>query len=105
MSEETQKLTPTEENLPPWIKLRLRQDEFYYGLLTTSGTVIGISRINEVTLMPDGSYWIEVNLLVGTPPLSISNMPFLIAPSTYPTATINSSHIIAAFDLGHYHEN
>lgn len=105
MSEETQKLTPTEENLPPWIKLRLRQEEFYYGLLTTNRTVIGISRINEFTQMPDGSFWIEVNLIVGEVPENLSNMPFLIAPSTYPTATINSSHIIAAFDLGHYHEN
>lgn len=107
MLEEIEKRLPSEieKKLPPWFTSRLMEEEFYYGLLTTSGTIIGIDLIRGFSQMPDGSIWMDVSLIGGKVPDNLSNMPYLISPSQPSTATININQIIAAFDLGHYSEN
>ncbi|ACC84356.1 hypothetical protein [Nostoc punctiforme] len=108
MSEEIAKRLPSEieKQLPPWFASRLLDEESYYGLLTTSGTIIGISEIRKFSQMADGSIWMDV-LLIGEklPDNLCSEIPYLVTKSGYTSATINVSQIIAAFDLGHHQEN
>lgn len=97
-----------ENKLPLWFTSRLMQEEFYYGLLTTSGAIIPIDRIRGFSQMPDGSIWMDVDLVRGAVLDNLLNMPYLSVAqlsSADSSATINVNQIIAAFDLGHYSEN
>lgn len=86
------------ELLPAWFMKRMMTDAWHFGLLTTSGTVIGIHQILRTYQAADGSIWIDVELMSVYPPAVAENSMF-IAPTSRTQASINTSHIVTAFEL------
>ena len=86
------------ELLPAWFVKRMMTDAWHFGLLTTSGTVIGIHQIHRTYQAADGSIWIDVELMSVYPPEVPANSIF-IAPTSRTQASINTSHIVTAFEL------
>ena len=86
------------ELLPAWFVKRMMTDAWHFGLLTTSGTVIGIHQILRTYQAADGSIWIDVELMSVYPPAVAENSMF-IAPTSRTQASINTSHIVTAFEL------
>jgi len=86
------------ELLPAWFVKRMMTDAWHFGLLTTSGTVIGIHQIHRTYQAADGSIWIDVELMSVYPPAVAENNMF-IAPTSRTQASINTSHIVTAFEL------
>lgn len=89
---------PPKEILPVWFTERMMGDEWSYGLMTTAGVVICITSITALHLAADGSIWLDVNLISDEVP-SMSGMTAFCAPTSRTKASINASHIIAAFEL------
>jgi hypothetical protein len=86
------------ELLPAWFTERMTIDTWFFGLLTVDGTIIGIERIEAIKQAADGSIWIDVQLLDSEYSNSSIKKLFL-APTSRTTASINTSHIVAAFEL------
>ncbi|MBW4467733.1 MAG: hypothetical protein KME07_20085 [Pegethrix bostrychoides GSE-TBD4-15B] len=86
------------ELLPAWFVKRMMTDAWHFGLLTTSGNVIGIHQIHRTYQAADGSIWIDVELMSIYPPGVAENVMF-IAPTSRTQASINTSHIVTAFEL------
>lgn len=86
-------LAHAREILPAWFVDRMMADNWLFGLMMTDGTVIGIQCINRVTQSADGTIWLDVELI---------NHDFdgvFVAPTIRLTASINASHVMAAFEL------
>lgn len=81
--------------LPTWFVDRMMTDTWWFGLMMSNGTVIGIHRILSVDQAADGSIWLTVELLSDTP----GDDRVFIAPTTRLTASINASHVVAAYEL------
>ena len=79
--------------LPAWFVDRMMTDTWYFGLLTISGTVIGIETILRVYQAADDSIWLDVILLTDSWTSAFK------APTARTTASINTRHIVAAFEL------
>ena len=102
MSDELETLLQADEDgaiaeaqrlLPAWFVDRMMADTWYFGLLTISGTVIGIETILRVYQAGDGSIWLDAILLTESWTSAFK------APTARTTASINTSHIVAAFEL------
>lgn len=81
--------------LPTWFVDRMMTDTWWFGLMMSNGTVIGIHRILSVDQAADRSIWLTVELLSDTP----GDDRVFIAPTTRLTASINASHVVAAYEL------
>lgn len=84
--------------LPAWFCMRMAEDEWGFGLLMTSGIVIGISHIYDVS--SDGK-WIDVSLLPNGMEAQ-GELPgqMMMAPcDSRKMASINVGHIQAAFEI------
>jgi hypothetical protein len=86
--------------LPGWFIVRMMSDSWYFGLLTTNNKILGIQCIDEVYQAADGSIWMDVTLL-DTNLLRQDTIlqEVIIAPTSRTRASINVSHVIAAFEL------
>ena len=86
--------------LPGWFIVRMMSDSWYFGLLTTSNKILGIQCIDEVYQAADGSIWMDVTLL-DTDLLRRDTIQqeVIIAPTSRTRASVNVSHVIAAFEL------
>lgn len=80
--------------LPAWFVERMMHDSWSFGLLTVSGTTICIESITSVHQAADGSIWLDVVLMQTT---NAKNT--FVAPTSRTSASINSAHIVAAFEL------
>ncbi len=80
--------------LPTWFIDRMMMDTWVFGLMMSNGVVIGIHRILSVDQARDGTIWLTVELLGHT----LDDQVF-IAPTSRLTASINASHVIAAYEL------
>ncbi|CAN5729743.1 hypothetical protein BH23CYA1_BH23CYA1_00930 [soil metagenome] len=89
---------PPKEILPVWFTERMMGDEWSFGLMTTTGVVICINSISSISQAADGSIWLDVDLMPDevTP---VSGMTMFCAPTSRTKASLNASHIIAAFEL------
>lgn len=81
--------------LPTWFVDRMMTDTWWFGLMMSNGTVIGIHRILSVDQAADGTIWLTVELLSDTP----GDDRVFIAPTSRLTASINASHVVAAYEL------
>lgn len=81
--------------LPTWFVDRMMTDTWWFGLMMSNGTVIGVHRILSVDQAADGTIWLTVELLSDTP----GDDRVFIAPTTRLTASINASHVVAAYEL------
>ena len=83
--------------LPAWFIPRMMEDVWSFGLLMTTGVTIAIQQIRSVHQAADGSIWIDVILSDGDDPFDASGK--FVAPTSRLEASINTSHIVAAFEL------
>lgn len=89
------------ELLPAWFSERMMSDVWSFGLLMITGDIIAISSINNITKDASGNLWLDANFLLDSP-LSMEDInghKLLIAPTSRTTISINSSHVVAAFEL------
>jgi hypothetical protein len=98
-------LEKAKELLPAWFIERMMMDEGTFGLLTPAGKIIVISTIKEIHQAKDGSIWIDVKLsrnpgFVDTSGASgFKGDDFVFCPTSRVEASINTSHIVSAFEL------
>lgn len=88
--------------LPAWFTERMMADAWNYGLLTVTGDILAISRINKITRDDAGNLWLDAEMLNyhvrGSDGEHITSK-ILIAPTERTNVSINASHIVAAFEL------
>lgn len=83
---------------PPWFMGRMLTDVWSFGLLMCDGTVIGIQAIEHIKQTADGTIWIDVTLMDSISWPDDFTKKF-VAPTSRLEASINTSHIMAAFEL------
>ncbi len=79
--------------MPGWFTERMMTDSWSFGLMMSNGTTIGIQDIWKVWQAADGTLWLDVTLLSG----DYENV--WVAPTSRTSASINASHVMAAFEL------
>lgn len=84
--------------LPAWFAERMMEDSWTFGLLTTTGVVICIQRIISINQATDGSIWLDVELTPDDVD-PVAELAMLCSPTSRTKASINSSHVVAAFEL------
>lgn len=87
--------------LPAWLTERMMMDTWSFGLLTDTGHLICISRIDTISRDEAGDLWLDVELLErdswsGDTPQSFA---CLFSPTSRTTASVAVRHIVAAFEL------
>ena len=87
--------------LPAWLTERMMTDTWSFGLLTDTGYLICISRIDAISQDEAGNLWLDVDLLErdswsGDTPKSF---PCFFSPTSRTTASVAVGHIVAAFEL------
>ena len=85
------------EVLPAWYTKRMMQDQWYFGLQTSDGHVIAISRITSIS---DDGQWMDVELLTKdeVPQLDGRNLIAAVANDRR-DASIKINNIVAAYDI------
>ena len=91
----------TQEIIPSWFMLRMCSDEWFFGLMLTSGNVLGISKINNLSLANDGTVWIDAEMLESTTLSEDVSSKFnvITSPTSRTDVLINSNHVVMAFEL------
>lgn len=86
------------EVLPVWYIERMSTDLWGFGLLLSSGDVLGIEQISGVS---DDGQWLEVELLDGSAgPAEVNGIPILYAVAADRTqASVRVDQVQAAFEL------
>ncbi len=87
--------------LPAWLTERMMMDTWPFGLLTDTGHLICVSRIDAISRDEAGDIWLDVELLErdswsGDPPQSFT---CLFSPTSRTTASVAVRHIVAALEL------
>lgn len=84
------------ELIPGWMLERMMSDNWYFGLLMVTGDIICISEIHKVYESSNGNIWADV-ILSEEIPYSLDGKAF-ISPTGRTMASINLSHVVAAFE-------
>lgn len=85
------------EVVPAWYTERMMEDEWYFGLQTSDGHVIAISRIKSIS---DDGQWMDVELLTKdeVPELAGRKLVTAVADDRR-KASVKISNIVAAYDI------
>jgi hypothetical protein len=85
------------EVLPAWYVKRMLEDHWYFGLQTSDGHVIAISRITSIS---DDGKWMDVELLTKdeVPQIKGRNLIAAVADDRR-KASIQINNIVAAYDI------
>jgi hypothetical protein len=87
--------------LPAWFIRRMASDMWYFGLIMTSGDVIGIQCISSIS--EDGR-WIDATMIEGDfepqGTLNISGK-LILAPTKRTSVSIQVQHIMGAIELAY----
>lgn len=88
----------------PWGLDRISGDVWFFGLLMTNGTIVGIECCTDIRLAPDGSMWLDVRLLSKGQDIycleeSWKGREILKAPTSRTDASINAAHVMAIVEL------
>ncbi len=92
----------TADLIPACFTKRMTEDVWCFGLLMRDGTVIAVQAIERIQQAADGSIWLDVRLMDRSDGNTEWLKPYdktLIAPTSRLEASINASHIMAAFEL------
>jgi hypothetical protein len=88
--------------LPAWFTEQMMTKAWNYGLLTVTGNILAISKINKITRDDTGNLWLDAEMLNyhvrGSVEINVLSK-ILIAPTERTRVSINASHIVAAFEL------
>jgi len=88
--------------LPPWFTERMMSDSWCFGLLMVTGDVIAIQSINSIIKDASGNLWLNATLLDSqfcSGKDVINQHPLFGSPPSRTEVSINSSHVVAAFEL------
>jgi hypothetical protein len=88
--------------LPAWFTTRMMSEVWNYGLLTVTGDILAISRINNINRDEAGNLWLDaemVNYHVRGGDESRITSKILVSPTERTNVSINAAHIVAAFEL------
>ncbi len=85
------------EVLPAWYTKRMMQDQWYFGLQTSDGHVIAISRITSIS---DDGQWMDVELLTKDEVQQFNGRNLIAAVADdRREASIKINNIVAAYDI------
>lgn len=88
------------ELLPAWFTERMMSDVWSFGLLMITGDVIAIESINSITKDASGNLWLDAILLDSLLGVEDTNgHKLFLAPTSRTKISINSSHVVAEFEL------
>ena len=83
--------------LPAWYTKRMMQDEWYFGLQTSDGHVIAISRITSIS---DDGQWMDVEMLTSDEGARLDGrQPIYAIADDRRAASVRISNIVAAYDI------
>lgn len=100
LAEHYEHITKSTRLLPAWFVPRMMDDNWFFGLLLTTGQTLAISQIDGVCQAADGSIWLKVTMLDETYKHSVVHWENLIgAPTSRLTASINAAHVVCAVEL------
>lgn len=86
------------ELMPAWFAGRMLADEWKFGLLLSTGQTMLIRRVEAIYISPQGQILMDVDMLTEVAGLAVTG-PVLVAPTERSRATVNLSHVVAAFEL------
>ena len=95
-------MAENECTLPAWFTERMKDDVWSFGLLMCDGTIIGIQAIEAINQAADGTIWLDVRLMDssdGTTAWLDNFDKKFVAPTSRLEASINASHVMAAFEI------
>lgn len=85
------------EVLPAWYTKRMMRDQWYFGLQTSDGNVIAISRIRSIS---DDGQWMDVELLTKDEVQEFDGRTYIVAVADdRREASIKINNIVAAYDI------
>jgi hypothetical protein len=93
------------ELLPAWFTERMMGEEWLFGLLTVTGDILAVRRINKITQDAAGRLWLDVRMAVYNEAKGVYDEDdpkagrLLLAPTARTDATINAAHVVAAFEM------
>lgn len=85
--------------MPGWFSRRMLEDSWSFGLLTSANQLIMIEFIDQIWQSEDGAIWLDVELLKGHSTRGFEQYVVVQATTNRRTASINTTHIVAAFEL------
>ena len=85
--------------LPAWFTERMLSDTWNFGLLMITGDIIVIQNIYRITQDASGNLWLDATLQTDWKDDSIMGHKVVVAPTSRNNISINSSHVVAAFEL------
>jgi hypothetical protein len=90
------------EILPAWFTGRMMNDSWSFGLLTITGQIIALERIDNISQDANGTIWLDATMLDSRTNLfgmeSFESKIF-VSPTERTQISINASHVVAAFEL------
>jgi hypothetical protein len=90
--------------LPAWFNERMANDVWAFGLLLTTGRVLHVETILDVSQAAEGSLWLDVrlgkqNAVDGEHPQKVGWPPLAHSPTDRDTCSVAVSHIVCAVEL------
>ncbi|MDJ0900590.1 MAG: hypothetical protein QNJ55_17445 [Xenococcus sp. MO_188.B8] len=86
--------------LPAWFTVRMLCDTWVFGLLMITGDIIAIQCINSIKQDASGNIWLDATLQDNHNfAQDVQSHKVFIAPTSRTDISINSSHVMAAFEL------
>jgi hypothetical protein len=87
--------------LPHWFADRLGDDVWFFGLLLSTGQMLAVETLKNVTQDIHGDTWLEVDLLESgaLSGKSALGSTLVFAPTSRKTANISLRHVVAVVEL------
>lgn len=85
--------------LPAWFVPRMMGDEWFFGLVMSDGSVLGISNIQAVYRDAAGKLWLDVRMLENDVVLHSAPWNLRFAPTSRVEASVSVDHIMYAIEL------
>jgi hypothetical protein len=88
--------------LPAWFAERMHNDVWAFGLLLTTGRVLAIESIADLSQAADGSLWLDVELLQSwdvDQPTKKGWPELMTCPTDRTTCSVALAHVVCAVEL------
>jgi len=78
-------------------------DEWFFGLILTTGQMLAITHIDDVRQAADGTIWLDVNMAAKDDGKSLFGEKWdgqiMFSPTTRLRASVNAAHVVCAVEL------
>ena len=85
--------------LPAWFTDRMLNDSWCFGLLMITGDIIAIHQINSIKQDANSNLWLDATLMDNSLHDNIQGHKVFTSPTSRNHISINSSHVMAAFEI------